>query len=100
MNYTLDPPLEARLLSQLSKKLCKLCRNELALTEPNKELNPVRYLVPNSANSEAFIVAYPSKPTEAGLCYLCDKKQANLFSKDYPINGRPKIKHSTYSFNE
>ena len=92
MNYSFNPPLDPILLAQLSKKLCKLCHNELALTESNKELSPLRYAIPNSVNSNAFQMAHPSKPSLEGLCYLCSKRQANLFTKDYPINGRPKTK--------
>jgi len=90
MNYLFKPPLDSILLAQLSKKLCRLCHYALALTEPNKELNPVRYAVPNSANPDAFIIAYPSKPTEAGLCYLCSKKQAGLFNRIYPKGAKPR----------
>ena len=92
MNYNLMPPLPEELLTQLNKKLCKLCHYALALLEPNKELSPVKYPVVRSTNPEAFVMAHPSKPHEANLCYLCAKKQLGLFSfaGEGGRNGEPK----------
>lgn len=92
MNFNLSPPLDPVLKATLDKKLCKLCHYALALLEPNKELSLVKYPVERSTNPEAFVMAHPSKPTEANLCYLCAKKQLGLFSfaGEGGRNGEPK----------
>lgn len=68
-----------------SGQACKLCNSQRKF-EVDRE-HPLQYFrQPNYQGMKAYVLAYPPKYSDDGLCYYCQKKKKGLFDTEKLYN--------------